>query len=213
MPMRGSKSSKRKSFRLRERDEGRAEILNAARAALRETDFPALTVGLVMKRTEMTRSAFYHYFSGLGDVAVALIGRFDREVRATVDSWLEGEDEEGDPLQATVRHLTDMFRVIAAHRRDVRAVIQAAAIHPNVYSEWLERAVQHDTEHTAAFIRRQVERGLSQVEDPDGLAYALLMMTSAVFNDQVTRETPDEPAVVGRIVADVWNAAIFGRAK
>ena len=173
-------------------------------------EFGALTVDLVMKRTGMSRSAFYHYFSGLDDLAVALLEQFEDEIRESVDPWLKGADA-GEPLQATATHLTAMFEVMAKHRTDVRAVAQAAGGYPRVYRQWQIRVVDYFIELSTEFIRRQVALGLSAVKDPNRLAHALVQMNHAVFYDNLMRETPDEPAAVARVIADIWNGSIYGR--
>ena len=48
--------------RRRSRAAARAEIVAAAEAALRDMPFSDLTVDILMQRTGMTRSSFYHYF-------------------------------------------------------------------------------------------------------------------------------------------------------
>ena len=37
-------------------------------------------------------------------------------------------------------------------------------------------------------------------------------MNNAVAMDNMLRESPDEPAVVARVVAGIWNAAIYASA-
>jgi len=195
----------------RSRDEARAEILRAAQGALGEMDFPALTVDEVMRRTGMTRSSFYHYFTGLDDLAVGLVAQFEHELRTAVDPWLRGEVDESDPLAATVVHLTAMFEVMAAHRTALHAVAQAAGGHPKVYQEWQTRVLDYFIDLTAAFIRRQIALGRSGVADPRRLAQALVLMNHAVANDNMARARRDEPAATAGVLAGVWNASIFGR--
>ena len=191
------------------REEAREEILRAAEAALADTDFHALTVDDVMRRTGMTRSSFYHYFSGLDELALGLLEQFEHAIRASVDTWLEGRDE-GDPREATERNLTAMFREMQAYRTLVYAVSQAAGGSPKVYVEWQTRVLDYFIALTARFIRREVARGRSRAEDPDRLAHALILMNNAVANDGMARGIEDDPAAIGRTIAGIWNAAIYG---
>jgi len=66
--------------RRRSPEEAKAEILNAAYEFLAETDHQDLTVDIVMQRTGMTRSSFYHYFSGINEVVVSMLDRFEEDV-------------------------------------------------------------------------------------------------------------------------------------
>ena len=195
----------------RSRAEARSEILRAAQAAASETDFNALTVDEVMRRTGMTRSSFYHYFSGLDELAVGLLAQCEHDIRASVDPWLKGETGDADPLAATATHLAAMFEVMDGHRAALSAVAQAAGGHPVVYRQWQTRVVDYFIDLTAEFIRRQVALGLSAVDDPARLARALILMNNAVANDNLARGFRDDPAAVARVLADVWNAAIYGR--
>lgn len=206
---------KEKTQRIRRsRQDARAEILAAAEAALATRDFAALTVDDVMGRTGMTRSAFYHYFSGLDEVVLGLLERFERELRESVDPWLRGELEavEDDPRAATRIHLSAMFEVLLAHRRSFAAVVQAAGGRPRVYEQWQSRVLGYFIDLTETFIRRQVSLGRSRADDPRGLARALILMNNAVLNDSLVADDAGDATDDARVVAGIWNAAIYGAA-
>lgn len=210
---RGPETGPLKNQRLRRsREDARAEILDAAEAALGSHGFGSLTVDEVMSRTGMTRSAFYHYFTGLDDVVVGLLERFEHDVRASVDPWLKGELDGEDPIAATLTHLTAMFDVLKNHRASFAAVVQASGGYPLVYDQWQKRILGYFIDVTEGFIRRQVTAGRSRAEDPRGLARALILMNNAVLNDGLAQPTPREPSDDARVVAGIWNAAIYGRA-
>lgn len=186
----------------------RAEILEAAEAALREHDLGSITVELLMERTGMTRSSFYHYFKRVDDVAVALFDRVEGEISGAVDDWLEREGD--DPRADTVEHLTQMYGVWSAHAGLMRAMEQAAGRSGAAYEQWRGRVIEGYVERTTAFIRRQVAAGRSDVADPETLARALILMNVAVATDQVWRDVPATPERLGATVGHVWNRSIFG---
>ena len=192
----------------RAKEDARAEILDAAQAALEERGFGELTVETVMKRTGMSRPSFYHYFAGLDELAIGLLEELERDIRASVDVWLRGDGGD-DPKSATVQHLTDMYAVMDTHRIPVRALAQGAGGLPLVYQRWQARVVEYFIELTADFIQRQVDLRRSRVADPLRLARALILMNNAVANDAMLREEPgDLPGMAG-VIAAVWNRAIF----
>ncbi|MBW2291753.1 MAG: TetR/AcrR family transcriptional regulator [Deltaproteobacteria bacterium] len=191
-------------------DEARNEILKAAEAVLAEFDFNQLTVELLMERTGMTRSSFYHYFSSLEEVATALFGRIEDEIAGAVDDWLVGEPAD-DPLAATTRHLTRMFEVWREHADLMRAINQLGARDRNAYEQWRGRLVDGYIEKTADFIRRQIALGHCDAPDPEQLASALILMNTGVATDQVSRPDPEPPERLGRAIARVWNSSIYGR--
>lgn len=162
-----------------------------------------------MQRTGMTRSTFYHYFSGVDELAIGLLEELEHDIRASVDTWLRGDGGD-DPRAATVRHLTEMFEVMEKHRVPVRALGEAAGGHPLFYRRWQTRVVDHFVELTTGFIRRQIARGRSRADDPERLARSLILMNDAVAHDVMLRDADGDLADTAAVVAGVWNAAIFG---
>jgi len=189
-------------------DDARAEILAAAESALRETDFHSLTVEMLMERTGMTRSLFYHYFKSLDEIVIALFERIEAEVSGAVDPWLAGEDS-AEPRANTIEHLTRMYEVWREHANLMRAMEQAAGRSKEAFARWQDRVVESYIDKTERFIRRQIALGRSRVEDPRGLAYVLIVMNLAVATDQTNRAEPETPARLGARVGHVWNAAIY----
>src|SRR5262245_50222792 len=98
-----------KRFR-RTHEEARSEILDAVEAALAEQDFGALSVERLMKHTGMVRSAFYHYFDTLEDVALGILERFEFAVADSSATWLAG-DESGDPEASSRVNLAKFLEV------------------------------------------------------------------------------------------------------
>ncbi len=191
-------------------EDARAALLAAAERALEVSDFGALTVEAVTRRAGMTRSAFYHYFSGLDELVLALLERYEAHIKACVDPWLEHRVEQADPRAATVRYLSDMYAVFDAHRASVRAVMHAASGSRRVFEQWQSRAVDYFIERTTAFIEREVREGRSTVADPARVARALILMNNAVGTDNILREQPDDPNAIGRAIGGIWNAVIYG---
>jgi len=189
-------------------ERARAEIVAAAEAALEELAFQELTVERVMQRTGMTRSAFYHYFTGLDELALGLLEHCEADIRTSLDGWLESA-ETGDPRSATVKHLSAMFAVLEGHRRHVLAVAQAAGTSAAVYRRWQLRVVEYFVDEMAAFIRHEVRRGRSRVDDPERVARALVSMNNALSWDNMAREDRDPPEVMGRLAGSIWNAVIY----
>lgn len=189
-------------------EHARAEILAAAESALRDMPFHALTVELLMERTGMTRSLFYHYFKSLDEIVIALFERVAAEVAGAVDAWLEGEDA-ADYRANTVDHLTRMFEVWREHANLMRAMEQAADRNKEAYGRWQQQVVESYVDKTEAFIRRQIALGRSRVEDPRGVGRTLILMNLAVAKDQVSRAEPETPERLGVVVGHLWNSAVY----
>lgn len=195
-------------------EQARAEILLAAEAALQDVALNALTVELLMERTGMTRSSFYHYFKSLDEVAIALFERIEAEVSGAVDDWLSVDgaalESDPDPRAATVEHLTRMFEVWRRHATLMRAMEHAAGRSGAAYEQWRGRVVDGYIARTADFIRAEVEAGRSRARDPDAIASALILMNVAVATDQALRDEPASPEKLGATVGAIWNATLYG---
>ena len=191
-------------------DEARALLTGAARDALVDADFATLTVASVTARAGMTRSAFYHYFSGLDELVLSLLEEFENAIRAAVDGWLDGDRDSEDYRRAMFKELSTMFAVFDEHRTVVRALTQAASSSHQVLEQWQARAIDYYIDKTTRFIVRQVALGRSRVDDPRRTARALILMNNSVGFDNMLRPDPDDPAMVARTISDIWNATIYG---
>ncbi len=194
--------------RRRTPDMAREEIINATITALADVDFGSLTVDVIMRHTDMTRSSFYHYFKSVDELALGFLNLFEDEIRATVDDWLSGGGTD-NYLQDTHAHLTDMFVTMEAHRTAMLALEGASNNNSQAYSAWRERVVDYFIAKTARFIRQQIMLGRSTVSDPDRTARALILMNNALANDNMLSAEPDDAAAIGKTSADIWNAAIY----
>ena len=199
-----------KSRRVRRSPESaKAEIIAAFEEALAETGFNELTVDAVMQRTGMTRPSFYYYFTALDDLVLGLLERFEEDVRAVSDPWLD-DIQSDDYRKATVDGIMALAAVYQTHRRTAMALLQSAWANTELYRSWQQRVIEHYIERTTRVIEEQVARGRSRVEDPPRLARALNLMTNAVFNDHILRNDPDDVTHITKVVAGIWNTSIYG---
>ena len=172
--------------------------------------FGDLTVDVLMSRTNMTRSAFYHYFSGLDEIALGLLDQLERGIHATADAWFEDETGETDYRAAIAARFERMFASELARRTPFAAVAQAASAHQRVYVEWQRRIVGFFVGMTADFIRREVALGRSSVADPDRIARALVLMNDAVTSARLSQAILDSPKQLALTLSEIWNATIYG---
>ena len=196
----------------RKPDEARQHIVDAARAALTDSDFAELTVASITERANMTRSSFYHYFSGLDELVMTLLEAFEAKIRAAVDPWLEGVEENiPNPETKTTEVFIRMYRVFLEHRNTVRIANQAAGVSKRVFEQWQVRAVDYYVDKTAEFIAREVALGNSTVDDPHRTANALILMNNALGIDSLLRSNPDDPEAIGRTAGRIWFLTIYGQ--
>ena len=187
----------------------RAEIIRAAEAALAELSFNELTVDVLMRRTGMTRSSFYHYFSGLDELLAGLLEDFERDIVASVEPWLSAgqavDYSPGDPGQPDP-HAPGVSGARPAGGRGE----PGGQRQPEGLSALADPGDRRVHRQTTRFIETQVDRGLSRVDDPARTANALIRMNNAVAHDNLTGTNPDTPEAVARVLAGIWNSVIYG---
>jgi AcrR family transcriptional regulator len=154
----GDRGGTRRPRRIwRQPDDARREILGAAEKLLSGRSFRELTVDDLMAATGMTRSSFYHYFTGLDELAIALMRRVQGEMMQAVAPWLR-DDYEGDPTEGTAHGVLESARVFARHGP--------------VHRAWRHGVVEEWIRANAAQLRTQRDRGLTRVADPEETARA-----------------------------------------
>ncbi len=113
-------------------DDARQRILEATRELLLDRPFAALTVGDVMTRAGLARTAFYRHFDRLAQLALELLPDSEDPL---LDQVLRGPTE--DLVAAMVTGLVTLY---ADNGRWLRALDAAAAADPAVARE-LDRAL------------------------------------------------------------------------
>jgi TetR/AcrR family transcriptional regulator, ethionamide resistance regulator len=195
----------------RQPEDAEREILDAAEAILAERPFRELSVDELMRRTGMTRSSFYHYFRGLSGVAIALLRRVQIEMLDAVGPWLEPDDDAVATLQ---RGMTEVAAVYAQHGPVLAAIHEASFQEEEVEQAWRDGLLAEWIETVATQLRRQRERGITHVENPEEIARALLLMNTAVFVERLGRQQPpDPPEEVARTLSQIWVGALYSGAQ
>src|SRR3954471_19410469 len=187
------------------------EILDAAEAILAERPFRDLSVDELMRRTGMRRSSFYHYFRRLDEVAIALVRRVQGEMMDAAAPWLEA-GEQVDPVEAAERAIGSSAAIFARHSRVLTAIHEASFQYEAVQTAWREGVLEDWIGAIAAQLRAQRERGVTDVEEPEETARALLLMNTSVFVERLgNNRPPDDPADVARTLTRIWVGALYRR--
>ena len=105
--------------RRRSIEAGRREILDAAAAFLAERPFRTLTVGRLMERSGIGRSAFYFYFRDLYQVVEALLREAQQEILQAALPWIEGRGSAAAALRETMARGTELWVRRGAMLREI----------------------------------------------------------------------------------------------
>ncbi len=188
-------------------EEAEREILDAAERFLAGHDFRELRVDELMRATGMKRSTFYHYFRDRSALVIRLLEEIEGEAAEAAAAWLAGDD--GDPVQAVTSSIAGVAHVWNRHRHLLRAVQAGSAHDPRIEHQYRGVLVGGLIEAVATRLRRDRERGLTAVRDPEETARALGLMNAAVFAERLGRDPVDDPDVVSAALAEIWIAAIY----
>lgn len=184
-----------------------AEILDAAEQLLTEMPFRDLTVERVMERTGMKRSNFYNYFSDRNELVMGLVRRIEDENRAGTTGWIEAESD--DPVEAARAGLLATVRVWRKHAHVLRAISEAAASDEAAQRFFRDGLVESYIVDVASRLRRERDAGTSEIEDPEEVARALLLMNVNYLSEALNGDVSDE--VAARVLQRIWLAALYGR--
>src|SRR5437763_5853577 len=185
------------------------EILDAAEALLAERSYRELSVDELMRRTGMTRSTFYHYFRSLDEVAVALLKRVQAEMMEAALPWIRTAGDTEDPARSIEEAIQGTAIVYARHGRVLAAIQEAAYHHDTVEQAWRKGVLAEWIEAIATQVRAHRERGLTQVQEPEEVARALLLMNTAVFAERLGRQPAERPEGVAATLSRIWIATLY----
>lgn len=192
----------------RKPEDAEREILDSAEKLLATSDFRDLTVSEVMAGTGMARSAFYTYFESSSDLVLRLLQRIEAEMMAAAEEWLGGSMD--DPRESIDEGLLQVASVYARHGRVIRAIHEAS-----YHDREVERAYRHVlidgfVSAVADRIRAENAAGRTNLEDPDAVAEALLILNANFFVEHLgALGRVEPPEAVAGTLALVWRRTIY----
>lgn len=192
----------------RKPEDGEREILDAAEKLLEKHDFRDLTVDRVMRGTGMVRSAFYNYFENSSELAMRLLQRIETEMMAASEAWL------GDPAEdmsaGIEQGLLEVAKIYAQHGRVLRAIHEASYHDREVERFYRYGLIENFITAVAARLRLEIAAGRVQLDDPEGVARALLLLNANLFVDRLgAGRRSDPPEAVAATLALIWRRTIY----
>jgi AcrR family transcriptional regulator len=183
-------------------------ILTAAREALGEKGFEALTMDAIARKAFVSRTAVYFYFPNKRAVVDRLIQQAFSEMYLAASEYLDGE---GDPRREL---RSGLARVMAVVNRNGRVLLLAAQLSgargehlPDEWAPYVTRFV----ERAEARIARDQARGIA----PDDIAPRLSAQALlAMVEQHITRELVLKRGDVSesiRVLAELWWRAVYSR--
>jgi AcrR family transcriptional regulator len=183
-------------------------ILDAAREALDEKGYGALTMDAIARRAFVSRTAVYFYFPNKRAVVDRLIQHAFSEMYVAASPYLDGEGDPRRELRAA------LVRVVAIVNRHARVLLLAAQLSggqgEHLPDEWAPYITRF-AERAEARIARDQERGIAPADIPPKLSSLALL---AMVENHIVREL-----VLGRgdatesirVLAELWWRAVYSR--
>jgi AcrR family transcriptional regulator len=183
-------------------------ILAAARDALAEVGFGALTMDAIARRAYVSRTAVYFYFPNKRAVVDRLIQQAFSAMYLAATPYLDGD---GDPRRELRLALA---RVVAEVNRNARVLLLAAQLSgargehlPEEWAPYIMRFV----ERAADRIARDQARGIAPSDiSPRISAQALLAMVEQHVVRELVIGRGDATDSV-RVLAELWWRAVYSR--
>lgn len=191
--------------RRQQREETRAQIMNAAREFLLDNSYRDLSVDALMSQTGHTRTVFYRHFDDVPSLVLTLIAETGGELVEIGEQW--GRRDVTNPDEAR-RQLELFVSFYARNGRLVRAVAEAShhdeLVH-QAYTALIERFVALTTEA----MERRLDRGELAALDAPEIARALVWMLNGYLLDKLGRGGDADLDRVLDTVWTVWTRTIF----
>ena len=184
----------------------RRQILDAALAAFLEKGYSATTIADIRQRSGASTGSIYHFFSGKGAIAEALL-------REAVSGWsllsaaaLDPDTPDEEAVKASVRGLVlwaltnpSQFRFMDELRRLSTADADFAAVR-----SLLDRGQEDGAAHYARMTARGSVRNL-----PFAIAHALMLGPAYAY----LRAAPNSSAEQARRIADLFADSAWQSVK
>jgi AcrR family transcriptional regulator len=182
-------------------------ILAAAREALAQGSYDALTMEAIARRAFVSRTTVYFYFPNKRAVVDRLIQSAFADMYAAASPYFEGRGEPRLELRLA------LGRVVACVNRHGNVLLLAAHLsgrEDQLPSEW-EPYLRRFVASAARRIRRDQERGVAPADIPAKLAaQALCAMVERHVTVEVMKGAGDANDSI-RILSELWWRGVYSR--
>jgi TetR/AcrR family transcriptional regulator, ethionamide resistance regulator len=183
-------------------------ILGAARDALTDLGYNALTMDAIAKRAFVSRTAVYFYFASKRAVVDRLIQHAFSEMYLAASPYLDGDGDARTELR------TALARTVAVVNANETVLLLAAQLSgargEHLPAEWAPYIMRF-VERGAGRIARDQARGIAPADIPPRTsAQALLAMVENHIVREVVLGGGDEGRTI-RVLAELWWRAVYSR--
>lgn len=188
-------------------DRTRAAILSTAQKFFWNQPFRDLTVGELMARAGLSRSAFYQYFNDLHDMMRVMLDGLRDEILTAAGPWFTGE---GDPIPLLHESLEGLVKVCYKQGPFLKAIADASTSDETLEKAWKAFLKVFD-DAVAARIEYHQSLGLIPPFPAFPMAVAFNRMDAYLFiHGFGQRPRADRDATL-QTIKRVWLLTLYGR--
>jgi TetR/AcrR family transcriptional regulator, ethionamide resistance regulator len=189
-------------------EESEREILDAAEQLLRERPLSEITVGELMARTRLGRSAFYLYFGDLYDLVARLLARLESSLWEPAERWIEGS--EGPPEEDIRRAIGGVVSVWVTHGPVLSAIAEASLHDREIASLWRDGVIERFVDAVTDRLTKEMRSGRIAQLHARQTATALLLMNERYLMDTLGRASQAEAKTVAETLGRIWVRTLYG---
>ena len=182
-------------------------ILAAAREALLEEPYDAVTIDGIARRAYVSRTTVYFYFPNKRAVVDRLIQRAFADILEAASPYLEGE---GDPRAELHAALAGVVAIVDRDASILRLALWLYGREDQLPAEWAPH-IQRLVVAGAKRIARDQERGLAPDDIPARTsALALSAMVERHVGMEIVRSGRDGHESI-RVLSELWWRAVYSK--
>ncbi len=182
-------------------------ILAAAREALLEEPYDAVTIEGIARRAYVSRTTVYFYFPNKRAVVDRLIQRAFADILEAASPYLEGE---GDPRAELHAALAGVVAIVDRDASILRLALWLYGREDQLPAEWAPH-IQRLVVAGAKRIARDQERGLAPDDIPARTsALALSAMVERHVGMEIVRSGRDGHESI-RVLSELWWRAVYSK--
>jgi len=187
-------------------DRTRAAILNAAFDFIWSRPFREMSVNSLMASTELSRSAFYQYFTDVHDMMQTLLNMLGEEIFASSNLWLDGV---GDPVALLNKTFDGLTQTCYRRGPFLRAISDAATTDERFEKDWRQFLGAFDD---AGVTRIEADQAQGLIADFEvrPVAFALNRLNAYTFIDAFGQRPRSKPKPIQDALARTWISTLYG---
>ena len=181
------------NLRDKQKRKRRSQILDAAESLFNEKGFDGATIGEIAQVAEVSSATIHNYYQGKGEVLLALVGRTDSAIRATIEEIaLHKPDDPHETINRVLAMITTESLHALKHHVWRHAIATSITREDMEFGIGFAEAHRKFIEAISHVVRALVDKGaLSPDIDPTVLSSVLYKIQHTLFIELIAEQKPD----------------------